>query len=169
MFSLKSQGRINGYIPKKYGKYSKHMIKGVPQLSLPLKWENAPKGTRSYAIVFQDYDDIPDEGFSWIHWLVADIPPEVNQLEENESRTNQALTQGKNSWMTPLGNYGYDDSITNYYGGQAPDRPHEYEIKIYALDTCLKLRKGFYYNELLKAMEGHILGEAVLKGIYDVQ
>lgn len=167
MFTLKSEGIKDGYIADKYGKYSDAVIKGVPQRSFPLEWENPPEGTKSYAIVFQDYDDVPDEGFSWIHWLVADIPYGVFRLEENASRTNPKLVQGKNSWMTPLGNYGFGDELTCFYGGPAPDRPHEYEIRIYALDTVLNLKNGFYYNELLRAMEGHILGEVVLKGIYN--
>ena len=139
----------------------------MPQRSCPLEWAESPVGTVSYAIVFQDYDDIPDEGFSWIHWLVADIPGVVHLLKENESRENPKLIQGRNSWMTPLGDYGLDDSITNFYGGPGPDRPHEYEVRIYALDTSLGLSPGFYYNELLRAMRGHILGEAVLWGAYN--
>lgn len=166
MFILKSNGIVDGYIDRKYGKYSENVIKGVPQISIPLEWENPPFATKSYAIVFQDYDDIPDEGFSWIHWVVADISSEVKGLEENESRTNKELIQGKNSWMTPLGLYGLEDTLTNFYGGPAPDRPHEYEFRIYALDAKLNLKNGFFLNELLRAMEGHILAEAVLKGIY---
>lgn len=47
--------------------------------------------------------------------------------------------------MTPLGNYGLDDSLTNYYGGPAPDRSHQYEFKIYALDTVLNMKQGFFF------------------------
>ncbi len=167
MFKLNSTGITNGYIDKKYGKSSNRVIQGVPQISFPLDWENPPEDTVSYALVFQDYDDIPEEGFSWIHWLVANIPKGKMSLQENESRSNPNLIQGKNSWMTPLGDYGLDDSITNFYGGPAPNQPHEYEICIYALDTFLELKNGFYFNELRKAMEGKILSKAILKGIYN--
>lgn len=47
-----------------------------------------------------------------------------------------------------------------------PDKPHTYEIHVYALDTLLNLKNGFYLNELYDAMEGHILDDFTLKGIY---
>lgn len=47
-----------------------------------------------------------------------------------------------------------------------PDAPHVYEIHVYALDTMLDLKQGFNYNELYHQMDGHILDQATLKGIY---
>ena len=167
MFTLTSSGFQNGYILEEYGKKSDQCISGVPQLSFPLRWENPPIGTMSYAIVFQDYDNIPDEGVSWLHWLVGDIPQYTTELKENASRSNGSLVQGTNSWICPFGNYGFDQEITSYYGGPAPDRDHEYEISIYALDIHLGLENGFFYNELRKKMEGHILEEAILRGVYE--
>ena len=98
---------------------------------------------------------------------MADIPAEAASLEENASRTDESLIQGVNSWSVPYGPYADTDrDLTLHYGGPAPERRHEYEMKIYALDTVLGIKPGFYYNELLRAMEGHILAEAVLKGYY---
>ena len=48
-----------------------------------------------------------------------------------------------------------------YNGPQPPDRDHTYTLRVYALDNAPQLREGFWLNELLHAMEGHILGEAV--------
>jgi Raf kinase inhibitor-like YbhB/YbcL family protein len=166
MFRIMSSGFQKGYIHDKYGKRSAQMVSGVPQISFPLKWQAAPKGTVSFAIVFQDYDNVPDEGFSWLHWLVCDIPSTINELVENASRSDTRLIQGRNSWMCPLGSYGLMEDLTDYYGGPAPEHDHEYEVQLIALDCFLDLKKGFYYNELRRKMEGHILGEAVLKGIY---
>lgn len=167
MFRISSKGIVNGVIEDRFGAGSSEVIQGVPQRSLPYEWEGAPAGTKSYAIVFQDYDNVPDEGFSWLHWIAADIPAETSRLAENASRTDGALIQGTNSWSIPYGPYdGIDQDLTLRYGGPAPERKHEYETKIYALDTVLGLRNGFYYNELLRAMEGHILAEAVVKGYY---
>lgn len=168
MFLLKSKGIIQGVIEDRFGIKSDEVIQSVPQRSLPYEWEGAPEGTKSYAIVFQDYDNVPDEGFSWIHWLAADIPADVTSLEENASRTDSGLIQGTNSWSIPYGPYeGIDRDLTLHYGGPAPERKHEYETRIYALDTVLGLEPGFYYNELLRAMEGHVLAEAVIKGYYE--
>ena len=165
-FSLTSAGFQNGLILPQYGKYAEAVINGVPQLSFPLSWQNSPVGTKSYALVFQDFDNIPDEGFAWLHWLVCDIPAETTSLAENASRLNRQLIQGRNSWVCPYGNYGLDENLTDYYGGPAPDRDHEYEVSLYALDTLLGFSKGFYYNDLRRAMSGHILAEAVLAGVY---
>lgn len=166
MFAVESDGIVDGRILDKYGVRSAEVEQGVPLRSLPLRWKDPPGGTSSYAITFLDYDDIPEEGFCWIHWLVADIPGTVRKLEENESRENPNLIQGKNSWMTPLGPYGLGPELTDYYGGPAPSTPHEYELVLYALDSPLNLRSGFYLNQLRNKMQGHILGEAVLKGVY---
>jgi len=167
MFCINSEGIVNGTIRDRFGINSDEVKQGVPLRSLPLAWSDAPAGTRSCAIVMQDYDNVPDEGFSWIHWLAADIPAETTCLEENASRTDNALIQGTNSWIIPYGPYaGIEKDLTLHYGGPAPERGHEYEIRIYALNTMLGMQNGFYYNELMKAMEGHILAEAVIKGYY---
>lgn len=169
MFHINSKGIINGVIEDRFGINSDEVIQGVPQRSLPYEWDGAPAGTKSYAIVFQDYDNVPDEGFSWLHWLTADIPADTTFLEENASRTDSSLIQGTNSWSVPYGPYAdIDKDLTLHYGGPAPERKHEYETRIYALDTVLGMQSGFYYNELLRAMEGHILAEAVVKGYYGV-
>jgi Raf kinase inhibitor-like YbhB/YbcL family protein len=53
------------------------------------------------------------------------------------------------------------------YGGPCPPGGvHRYFFKLYALDTLLNLTSGTTKQELLKAMEGHILGEAQLMGKY---
>lgn len=169
MFRLSCKGITDGLIEDRFGIKSEEVIQGVPQRSLPYEWEGAPEGTLSYAIVFQDYDNVPDEGFSWLHWLVADIPAETAFLAENASRMDGKLIQGTNSWSVPYGPYAdIAKDLTLHYGGPAPERDHEYETRIYALDTILGMEQGFYYNELLRAMEGHILAEAVLKGYYRV-
>ena len=169
MFKITSKGILCGSISDQYGIRSQEKIHGVPQRSLPYSWADVPEGTKSFAIVLQDYDDIPDEGVSWIHWLVADIAADKTELPENASREEKNLIQGTNSWCMPYGPCaGTDRDLTVHYAGPAPRRTHEYETRIYALDTVLGMRPGFYYNELRKSMEGHILAEAVLKGLYEI-
>lgn len=165
MFNLTSKGIRDGVISPEYGCCGE-CRHGIPQLSLPLEWSDAPEGTASFALVFQDYDNIPEEGFSWIHWLVADIPYDRTFLPENASRQDGSLLQGRNSWMAPFPQYMKNSDITDYYGGPAPGQPHNYEFRLYAIDKMLHMKPGFYYNQLLSAMKGHVLDEAVLSAVY---
>ncbi len=56
---------------------------------------------------------------------------------------------------------------TSRYGGMGPpDKPHTYEICVFALDKILDLENGFYLNELYEAMENHVLDDCKIKGIY---
>ena len=58
--------------------------------------------------------------------------------------------------------------LSSYYGGMTPpDKPHIYELHVYALDKILDVKRGFLLNELYRAMDGHILDEYTLKGIYE--
>lgn len=161
-----STGIVNGVIDDKYGKYGEQFNEnGVPTYSLPLKFENSPLGTKSYAVVLEDKDAFPiSEGFSWIHWTAANITK--TEIMENESQTSTDFVQGINSWISAQGG-NQSKKLSSFYGGMAPpDAPHTYEIHVYALDTILELENGFLYNDLYHKMDGHILDSYILKGEY---
>lgn len=163
-FTLESDGIKNNYIQEKYGKYGTQNLNGMPSLSLPLKWKNVPKDTKSYALVIEDFDAIPVTGFSWIHWI-AIIPGNITSLKENASLENKDIIQGVNSWISSMG--GLNKANASHFGGPAPpDKTHTYTITLYALDKNIKLESGFYLNELYKEIEGHIIEKTVLKGNY---
>ena len=63
MLSLKSSAFIDGKIEKKFGNLGpeENMKFGIPQTSFPLSWTGAPSNTKSYAIVFIDYDDVKND------------------------------------------------------------------------------------------------------------
>jgi phosphatidylethanolamine-binding protein (PEBP) family uncharacterized protein len=54
------------------------------------------------------------------------------------------------------------------YNGPAPSpgKPHRYFFHIYALDRQLGSPPGLTKDELLKAMQGHVLAEGQLIGVY---
>ena len=161
-----SSGIVNGIIEDKYGKRGEEFNEnGMPTYSLPLKIENAPEGTKSYAIVLEDKDAFPvSGGFSWIHWTAANITK--TEIMENESQVTTDFVQGVNSWTSVQGG-SQSKELSSFYGGMAPsDAPHLYEIHIYALDKILELENGFLYNDLHKKMDGHILEQYTLKGTY---
>lgn len=164
---ITSTGISNGMIDKKYGKYGIAFNEnGMPTYSLPISIEEAPNGTISYAIVLEDKDAYPvSGGFSWIHWLAANITK--TKIEENESQTTKDFIQGANSWMSVQGG-SQSKEASSYFGGMCPpDAPHVYEIHVYALDTLLELENGFFMNELYKNMDGHILETVTLKATYN--
>ncbi len=171
--TVTSSGIKNGIIEDKYGKRGTEFnANGVPAYSLPLKIENAPEGTVSYALVMEDKDAFPvSGGFSWIHWTAANITR--TELKEDESRTARDFVQGVNSWISVQGGSQSEELSSRYGGMYPPDEqfPHEYpehiyEIHVYALDKMLDLKQGFRLNELFRQMEGHILAEYTLKGSY---
>ena len=163
--SLESKGIKNGNISAEYGKHGNSMMDGMPSLSIPLNWKGAPKGTKSFVLVMEDYDAIPVAGFSWIHW-VAVIPGDYTELKENASRDDKKILQGINSWASSMG--GVDREKASFYGGPAPpDKAHTYTFRLYALDKELKFDGTFYLNELYKAMKGHVLESTELEGSYN--
>lgn len=163
--TVTSDGIKDGVIDDKYGAKGSAFIEGMPSYSLPIKIHNAPKGTKSYALVLQDKDSYPVAGFVWIHWAAANITR--TDLKENEAFLAKDFVQGTNSWFSPLLPKPLSRLKAATYGGMAPpNAPHTYELTVYALDTLLPLEKGFYLNELFRAMDGHVLEKATLKGSY---
>ncbi|RRH44480.1 YbhB/YbcL family Raf kinase inhibitor-like protein, partial [Clostridioides difficile] len=97
-----STGIVNGVIEDKYGKRGTQFNEGgMPTYSLPLKFEDAPKNTVSFAVFLEDKDSVPVCGFAWIHWLAVNITKD--ELNENESVTATDFVQGTTSWHGKLG------------------------------------------------------------------
>lgn len=124
-------------------------------ISPPLQWQNVPEGTESLALIMDDPD--APRGM-WVHWVLYDIPPETSELPENVTPADSLPgggSQGNSSWNR-VG-----------YGGPCPPRgSHRYFFKLYALDTSLNLDPGATKEQLLAAMEGHILAQGELVGTY---
>ena len=156
-----SEAMNGGPIPDRFGKRGGDMNAfGIPSRSIPIKIEDAPQGTVTYALLLEDKDAAPVCGFSWIHWIAANIRRDT--LEEDDSAHATDYVQGINSWF---GNYGREGSV-GYGGMTPPDRPHTYELHVFALDRELALDAGFFINDLYHEMEGHILAHERLTGTY---
>lgn len=163
---VSSSGIVNGVFDDKYGKRGVQLNEnGVPTCSIPVKIEDAPAGTVCYALVLEDKDAYPvSGGFAWIHWLAANITR--TELLENESQNASDFVQGANSWTSMQGG-GQSVELSSFYGGMCPpNEPHLYELHVYALDKLLDLNNSFLFNELHHKMDGHILGQYTLKGLY---
>ncbi len=124
-------------------------------ISPDLSWDAPPTGTQSLALIVDD-PDAPGQIF--VHWVLYDIPPEVQQLPKAIAPQATLLnggTQGKNDF----GNLGY--------GGPCPPSGiHHYFFRLYALDRELGLEAGATKAQLQAAMGGHILAATELIGRY---
>jgi len=124
-------------------------------VSPPLAWSGIPEGTQSLALICDD----PDAPMgTWVHWVLYNLPATMTGLPENVS-ADAELAGG--------GLHGVNDFRRYGYGGPAPPSgTHRYYFKLYALDMMLDVQPGLNKDELLKAMEGHILAEGQLMGRY---
>ena len=147
VFSLESQAFENDeVIPRKYGYKNGNF-------SPPLKINHIPKNTSSLVLVMDDPDAVGAVGKVWVHWVVWNIDPKINELKENS--VPSSCVEGE----TDFGKIGY--------GGPAPpDIEHTYVFKLYALDVKLDSTKGSTKNQIEKNMKNHIIAETHLKGRY---
>jgi Raf kinase inhibitor-like YbhB/YbcL family protein len=125
-------------------------------ISPPLDWGDGPLGTASFALILED-PDAPVKNFT--HWVIFNLPPNTPGLPESLPRDGtlpSGALQGKNG----AGTIGYI--------GPCPPKgsPHHYRFTLYALDKSLDLAAGATKDQALQAMEGHILGQSQLVGIY---
>lgn len=130
----------NDFIPKKF------TCQGL-DINPTLVIEDIPKEAESLALIVDD----PDAPMgTWVHWVVYDIPL-ISQIKESSIPGKQ----GSN-----------DSGRNNYHGPCPPSGTHRYFFKIYALDTMFNLREGISKVDLEQVMEGHILANAELIGLY---
>ncbi len=116
----------------------------------PLEFVDVPKNISTLVLIVDD----PDAPMgTWVHWTVWNIAPDINLVAENS--VPQSSVQGKTS------------SGQNVYGGPCPPSgTHRYFFKLFALDSKLTVPSYSTAADLEKAMQGHILDEAELVGLY---
>ena len=132
----------NGKIPKKY------TCDGA-NVSPPLKISNVPKNAKSLALILDD-PDAPSGTFT--HWVVWGMSPKKTQLGEGEKK-------GFMEGITGLGKPGY-------VGLCPPSGVHRYFFKLYALDFQVDISTKSNKQELMTAMQNHIIQTAILTGKY---
>lgn len=143
--SIKSPAFKNmEHLPVKYSRNGKG-------INPPLIFEKVPATAKSLALIMDD-PDAPSGTFD--HWLVFNIPPKTKEIKENS--VPEGAVSGKNS----AGNTRYVSP------SPPPGKPHRYIFKLYALDAMLQLNEGAYKSQVEKAMEGHVISQAALTGLY---
>ncbi|BAY07785.1 phospholipid-binding protein, PBP family [Calothrix sp. NIES-2098] len=127
-------------------------------ISPSISWDEPPTGTESLALIVDD-PDAPRGTF--VHWVLYDIPATVRQLPEKVAST-KTLPSGGVQGKNDFGKLGYG-------GPCPPSGTHRYFFKLYALDKNLGLQPGATKQQILQAMDGHVLVTAELIGRYQRQ
>lgn len=138
----------NGEIPRA------HTCDG-DDASPALEWAGLPAGAGSLALIVDD-PDAPDPKapkMTYVHWVLYDIP--TSEMRIARGGKPEGARDGKNDWKRPG------------YGGPCPPiGRHRYFFKLYALDAMLGDLRTPTKDDLLKAMDGHIVERAELIGTY---
>lgn len=124
-------------------------------ISPPLDWEGVPEGTQSIALIFDD-PDAPSGTF--VHWVIFNLPADTRSLPEHV-KGRELMDDGSKQGLNSYGLVGYN-------GPCPPKGTHRYFFKIYALDRKLDLPPLVKKDELLSAMEAHILDQGELMGVF---
>ncbi|MBI2430525.1 MAG: YbhB/YbcL family Raf kinase inhibitor-like protein [Candidatus Levybacteria bacterium] len=133
----------NQNIPKKYTCDGENV-------SPAFSFVDVPKNAKSLVLIVDD----PDATIStFVHWIVFNINPAVNEIAEN------SIPQGGVEGMTDFGKPGYG-------GACPPSGTHRYFFKLYALDTTLNLSSNAGKKEIEQAMQNHVLASTELIGLY---
>jgi Raf kinase inhibitor-like YbhB/YbcL family protein len=145
-----------GVIPNKYTQASENPV------SPALNWSQVPPGTQSFVLLLHDPEPVMGRSAKMdvTHWLVWNIPgtstglPEGFGGEEHSDGSHQVSLRS-NGYMGP---------------GAGPGPYHHYTFELYALDTKLDVPQGTPQQAaqtrtaVFDAMDGHVLGKAVLVG-----
>lgn len=116
----------------------------------PLAISDVPEGVKSLVLIIDDPDAPAGD---WVHWTLWNIDPGTKDIAEN------SIPAGGVEGMTDFGKPGW--------GGPCPPTGvHHYQFKLYALDSELGLGTNAKKADIEKAMEGHILGQTQLVGLY---
>jgi len=145
-----------GQIPARY-------TQAGDQVSPALTWTNAPPNTQSFVLHMHDLEVARNRTTDdQVHWLVWNIPASVTSLPEG-------VPQGAD---LKDGSHQISASGPVYRGPGAPATGpmHHYTFEIYALDTKLDVPAAADAFEtranVMKAMQGHVLGKAVYMGLF---
>lgn len=151
---------MHGTIPEAHSNYGDNQ-------SIDLVWSNLPPGTVQLALICDD-PVVVDAGMMeqpFVHWVMYNIPA-----------TAEGLPAGLPGEEVISGVPGLNGAINGvngtrragYFGPRPPDngRLHAYHFRIYALDSDLGLEPGLNKEQLLEAIDGHVLATGMLMGHY---
>ena len=151
-----------GEIPVKFSQAAEGAAPGEGT-SPAITWANVPAGTQSFVLNMHDMEVVRNKTTDdQAHWVVWNIPATATSLPEGVAKGAQR----------PDGSYQVSATGPMYRGPGAPATGprHHYMFELYALDTKLDVQPAADAFEtrtnVMKAMQGHILGKAVYGGLF---
>lgn len=141
----------NGEIPRL------HTCEGE-DISPPLEWREVPVAAQSLVLIVDD-PDAPDPAhpkMTWVHWILYNLPPDLNGLPAGVVVLPGTTVTGVNDWKR------------HDYGGPCPPiGRHRYFFKLYALDRLLDHLTPGSKDQIERAMRGHVLAVTEIIGTYE--
>ena len=146
---------------------AKYTCSAEQPISPALQWSNPPRGTQSFMLIVHDMEPRPRKGIDDIlHWMVWDMPATASQLPEAVLSNTADLPDGSHQTNGNVGQGG----ISGYRPPCPPEGvsvPHHYAFEIFALDQKLNLPANATRGDVLKAMDGHILGHSSIVALFN--
>ena len=151
-----------GDVPVKFSQAAPGVATGEG-LSPAISWTNVPAGTQSFFLNMRDMDVARNKTTDdQAHWVVWNIPASATGLPEGVPKGPK------------LANGAYQFSATGQMyrgpGAGANGPKHHYMFELYALDAVIDVPPAADAFEsranVMKAIQGHILGKAVYGGLF---
>jgi len=135
-----------------------HTCDGL-DVSPPLSWSAVPAAAKALVLIVDD-PDAPDPAApqtTWVHWVLYNIPANSTGIRQGAAADQlpPGTRQGVNDWHR-----------VGYGGPCPPIGRHRYLHKLYALDVVLPDLGKPNKARLIQAMQGHVIGQAELVGVY---
>ena len=131
---------------------------------------SAPDTLQTYAVIFHDVENSSNKTTAdTLHWTAFNIPGSAKGLAEGLGTGD--LADGTRNGPGLVKQMGRGADVPGgYFGPGAGVGPlHHYVFEFYALDTKLDLPANCTRDELLKAMDGHVVGKAAWFGRFHAQ
>lgn len=127
---------------------------------------SAPDTLKTYAVILHDVENSSNKTtVDTLHWTAFNIPGTATGLAEGLASGD--LPDGTRNGP---GIQAMRGQAPGYFGpGAGPGPIHHYVFEFYALDTKLDLPATATRDELMKAMDGHIIGKAAYFGRFHGQ
>ncbi len=151
----------HGTVPDEFSAYGDNK-------SIDLNWTNLPAGTVQLALICDDpiVVEIGMMPTPFVHWVAYNIPASASGLPAGMPTDAEVMgLDGLDGMINGLNG----TRRSGYFGPRPPANGtlHAYHFRLYALDADLGLEAGLNKDELLAAVDGHVLATGLLMGHYE--